>query len=129
MDAYIYKNYLGVCMLEIIKEKDAIRIQRHKDVPNSDWKEYLSKLKCTNWDTLFLEGLESYLCNGWDRILPEEVGALTDGILLSDDAVFDDSGELIECKSLYHNPYYMTQLELKEINRKGYVKFILHKED
>ena len=38
-------------------------------------------------ETLFLDLIEHHLCNGWDLIRPEEVGALTEATIIADDVV------------------------------------------
>jgi len=40
------------------------------------------------------ETLEYHLCNGWSMVRPEEIGAMIDGLIISDDTDRDDSGEL-----------------------------------
>jgi hypothetical protein len=44
-------------------------------------------------DSTFLDVLfEQYLCNGWQVILPESIGALTDGLIITDGTnIFWDS--------------------------------------
>lgn len=55
-------------------------------------------------NTRLWELLEDLLCNGWDWIRPEEIGALTSAPIISNDAERDDNGELV---SLDHCWGYM----------------------
>ncbi|PXA07078.1 hypothetical protein, partial [Staphylococcus pseudintermedius] len=47
----------------------------------------------------FNELIEYQLCNGWERIQPEEIGALTSAEMISNNAIRNDKGELIEVES------------------------------
>lgn len=46
--------------------------------------------------------------NGWEFLDPAEVGALTDGEILTDDAERDDAGRLIRCGRVYWHDRYQT---------------------
>lgn len=56
------------------------------------------------WDVL-----EYQLCNGWDRIAPEEIGALTDGPIISQDSQRDDHGNLVKCGRIYWHERYQIE--------------------
>ncbi len=47
-------------------------------------------------EQIFLELFEYQLCNGWEKIEPENIGALTDSVILSD-----------EMGNIYWFPEYM----------------------
>ena len=49
------------------------------------------------------EAFDYQLCNGWEWIDPAEVGALTDALILTDDADRDDHGKLVACGRVYSN--------------------------
>lgn len=52
------------------------------------------------------EAFESALCNGWEWIAPEEIGALTSGEIITDDSSRDDHGKLIAIGRVYWNAEY-----------------------
>ena len=56
--------------------------------------------------------LEWQLANGWELIAPEEIGALTDAPLLSDDGERDDEGKLIALTTVYWLPNYQILSEV-----------------
>jgi hypothetical protein len=45
--------------------------------------------------------LEHQLCNGWEVIRPEECGALTDGMIITNDCARDDDGKLTHLGRVY----------------------------
>ncbi len=64
--------------------------------------------------------LEHQLCNGWDTIRPEEVGALTEAFIISDDTARDDQGKLVECGRVYSNiDYYQIESDVERLLRLG----------
>jgi hypothetical protein len=66
-----------------------------------------------------LDLLEYHLCNGWEEVRSEEVGALTDAMLLTDDAERDDHGNLTAVGRVYWNPDYQVvgDLHLEALER------------
>ncbi len=48
------------------------------------------------WDLL-----EDYLCNGWEFVDAEHIGALTSAPIISPDVIWSDSGELESIESAY----------------------------
>jgi hypothetical protein len=67
--------------------------------------------------------LEHQLCNGWEIIAPEEVGALTDGLLLSDDVQRDDDGTLTHVGDVYWNSNYQIRAAAADLFEDGHVNF------
>lgn len=65
--------------------------------------------------------LEDHLCNGWEWVLPEEVGALTDGDILTDTAQRDDQGELVSVGCVYWNSMYQVQSTVEILLNTGVV--------
>lgn len=61
------------------------------------------------------EALESNLCNGWTRIQPEQIGALTDGFLISDDWDEDDHGKVTRLGSVWWDADYAVTDTLAEL--------------
>ena len=72
-------------------------------------------------DAQLLDLLEYELCNGWSLVLPEEIGALTSAILLSDDVVRSDTGELEACAKVYIFDQYQVISPIQELHDKGYM--------
>ncbi|MGB3207409.1 MAG: hypothetical protein WBB28_20685 [Crinalium sp.] len=63
-------------------------------------------LKKANIDA-FAELFEWYLCNGWELVVPEQIGALVDddAILISDNCYTDDNGDIETIDCIYYHPY------------------------
>ena len=59
------------------------------------------------------------LCNGWDRVRPEEVGALTDSLIITDSAERDDEGELTGVGRTYWHPNYMVENPIDSLQNDG----------
>jgi len=74
------------------------------------------------------EALEYHLANGWDIIYPEEVAALTSGLLLSDDSERDDQGNLTYLGRVYWDSQYQVQDALEELQAGRTVTFVAGKE-
>ena len=72
---------------------------------------------------ILLDLIEFQLCNGWDEIKPEDIGALTSAPILSDNADFDDEGNLRNVESLYWFPDYAVSCEIEELLAEGHVDF------
>jgi len=72
-------------------------------------------------DAAFRELLEDHLCNGWEEILPEEIGALTSAMLLSDDVQRDDDGRITRIGRIYFNPGYQVMGEIRELRERSCV--------
>ena len=65
--------------------------------------------------------LEGHLCSGWEEILPEEIGALTSAMLLSDDVQRDDDGRITRIGRIYFNPSYQVMDEIRELRERSCV--------
>ena len=74
-------------------------------------------------DAAIRELLEDHLCSGWEEILPEEIGALTSAILLSDDVQRDDDGRITRIGRIYFNPNYQVKDEIRELRERSCVIF------
>ena len=74
-------------------------------------------------DTLY-DLLHYQICNGWEWILPEDVGALTSAPLLSDNAVRDENGKLLTLECVYAYMDYQVKSPVKELLDNGYVDFV-----
>jgi hypothetical protein len=65
------------------------------------------------------ELLERQLCNGWQEIQPEEVAALTSGLILTDDWSRDDHGKLTEVGRVYWHSQYAVESIGGQLLEKG----------
>jgi hypothetical protein len=79
-------------------------------------------------DDLLHDLLEYQLCNGWEFIPPEDIGALTSAPILSDEAERDDHGNLTKLGQVYWFPDYAVRSELDELYENGEVFFPAAKE-
>jgi hypothetical protein len=67
---------------------------------------------------------EYQLCNGWEVVAGEEIGALTGcEFIITDDAERDDQGKLLRVGSVYWNPNYAVEDEIQSLLTNG--QFIL----
>ncbi len=74
-------------------------------------------------DFALLQIIEDHLCNGWELIAPEEIGALTSALIVSDEVERDTYGDLIACGMVYWNPQYAVMDEIAQLRQSGYVLF------
>jgi len=65
--------------------------------------------------------LDDHLCNGWEEILPEEIGALTSAMLLSDNVQRDGDGRITRIGRIYFNPNYQVMDEIRELRERSCV--------
>ena len=72
-------------------------------------------------DVAIRELLEDHLCSGWEEILPEEIGALTSAMLLTDDVERNDDGQATRIGRVYFNPYYAVMDEIQELRERSCV--------
>ena len=62
--------------------------------------------------------LEDHLCNGWELVPPEDIGALTAAPILSDEIVRDEEGRIVEAGRVYWFPDYAVRDEIEELHEK-----------
>ena len=68
------------------------------------------------------ELLEFHLCNGWDTLNPEDIGALTScPLILSEEVERDDNGKVTNVGQVYWHPNYMIEDPVKTLLEKGKV--------
>jgi len=53
--------------------------------------------------------LEDHFGAGWEWVAPEEIGALTSAMILTNDAVRDEQGELVRLDRVYWDPQYQVR--------------------
>ena len=61
--------------------------------------------------------------NGWSWVRPEEIGALTDAPILSDDIEYDDEGEVVRVGVVYWFPQYDVADPVAQLLASGSVEF------
>lgn len=74
-------------------------------------------------DAAVREILEDHLCGVWEEVFPEEIGALTSAMLLSDDVERDDEGQVTRIGRVYWNANYAVMDEIRELRERSYVVF------
>lgn len=68
------------------------------------------------------ELFERQLCNGWDRVRPEDIGALTScPYIFTDDCEMDDEGKITSVGRVYWFPRYEVDCLLEELEKNGSV--------
>ena len=75
---------------------------------------------------IFVRLIEYHLCNGWELVSPENIGALTSSLILSDDySILDESSNIFEYEyhAAYWFPEYQVRSELKDMEQYGFVEF------
>lgn len=67
--------------------------------------------------------LEDRLANGCEMVASEEIGALTDAPILSDEIVRDEAGSIIEAGRAFWFPDYQVLDEIEELRNRGVLLF------
>jgi len=67
--------------------------------------------------------LDDYFRRQWCEVRPEEIGALTSALIISDEAHRDDHGALLSVGHVYWNPRYQVDDEIEELRKAGAVLF------
>lgn len=70
-----------------------------------------------------VSGLEHWFGNGYELIAPEEVGALTDSLIIGYDTDRDDQGKLLKAPQVWWFPNYQVESPLQTLLEKGEVIF------
>lgn len=72
---------------------------------------------------LFLDMIADHLECGWETVRPEEIGALTDALILSDSVRRDDNGNLESVRRVYWDSRYAVRDPIDELAREGFIEF------
>jgi hypothetical protein len=70
-------------------------------------------------DAAIRELLQDHLCGTWEEVFPEEIGALTSAMLITDDVERDDDGRITAIGPVYWNPYYAVMDEMRELRERS----------
>ena len=82
--------------------------------------------KYENYETqIFHDLIEYHLCNGWENVPAEDIGALTAcPWILTDDIERDDTtNSIIKLGRVYWHQNYMVESTIEQLLTKGYVIF------
>ena len=110
--------------IEIEKKEDGIVLKL-----TDEGREELNALRfgVDGWvkgtNDILLDMLEDHLCNGWEMVPPEDIGALTSAPILSEEVVRDDYGTLVSVGKVYWFPNYQIECELETMLETGEVFF------
>jgi outer membrane receptor for ferric coprogen and ferric-rhodotorulic acid len=108
--------------LRITLTAEGVQELEYQRKHNTDLWEHAQRYK-SNTD-IFMDLIEHQLCNGWDRITAEDIGALTSNeTMLSDSAQRNDQGDLEWTDSVYYFADYQTTDPLDLLEQQGYVDF------
>ena len=80
--------------------------------------------KETDADSTLAEIIEWQLSNGWVLLRPEDVGALTDAPILSEEVDSDNWGEVRKVGTVYRYPEYDVRDPAEQLLQNGYVDFL-----
>ena len=73
------------------------------------------------------ELFEDWLGNGWEFLRPEQIGALTDAPILTDEIIYGDLGNVEFLGHVWWFPNYAIENEVETLLRNGKVIFSLAK--
>ena len=90
-----------------------------EDITEEEKQEFLGDNENSTSNERFANLIEDFLCNGWSWIHPEEIGALTDAPIISEDATYNDDGELTECGICYAYMNYQVHDPVDELFEEG----------
>lgn len=77
-------------------------------------------------DAYMYELFEHPLCNGWFNVAPEEIGALTNAPIFSDNIERDDDGNVVNVDCVYAYMDYAVRSPVEVLREKGEVIFSRH---
>lgn len=73
-------------------------------------------------DAELIDWIEWHLCNGWEWIAPEEIGALTDTPILTDECERDDHGTITRLGRVYAHTRYAIEDAAEQLRTTGVVE-------
>lgn len=89
----------------------------------ADEQEWFSRHPDSNQCMHLEDWIDYQLCNGWEMVPPEDIGALTDSPILSSDIERDGSGNVVYCGKVYWYPAYAVRSPEDVLTRTGRVVF------
>lgn len=110
--------------VEFVKTADGnLRILLTAEGRREAWPDIVSLRDEAGINAAFLALIEPELSGVWEVIRPEEIGALTSSLILSDEAERDDHGRLIRVGRVYWNPDYAVTDEVEALDERGFIEF------
>ena len=76
-------------------------------------------------DNKLAQVIEWQLSNGWSFVRPEDVGALTDAPILSEEVDTDTQGNVLKVGTVYWYPQYDVRDPVAQLLQNGYVDFVI----
>jgi len=76
-------------------------------------------------DSRLAETIEWQLSNGWSLLPPEDIGALTEAPILSEEVDYDDQGNVDQVGTVYWYPQYDVFDPIGQLLTNGFVEFVL----
>ena len=67
--------------------------------------------------------LADFFKRQWCEVRPEEIGALTSALIISDEAHRDPDGTLLSVGHVYWNERYQVEDEIEELRKSGEIRF------
>ena len=77
-----------------------------------------------NADSKLAETIEWQLSNGWSMVRPEDIGALTEAPILSEEIDFDNLGTARNVGTVYWYPQYDVFDPIAKLLENGFVEFV-----
>jgi hypothetical protein len=75
-------------------------------------------------DSRLAETIEWQLSNGWSLLRPEDIGALTEAPILSEEVDYDDQGNIDQVGTVYWYPQYDVFDPVGQLLTNGFVEFV-----
>jgi hypothetical protein len=75
-------------------------------------------------DSRLAETVEWQLSNGWSLLQPEDIGALTEAPILSEEVDYDGQGHVDQVGTVYWYPQYEVFDPIGQLLTNGFVEFV-----
>lgn len=75
-------------------------------------------------DSKLAETIDWQLGNGWSFVRPEDIAALTDAPIITDDIDTDDQGNVLKVGKVYWYPQYDVRDPVAQLLENGYIDFV-----
>jgi hypothetical protein len=105
-----------------ITEKVALRIKLDPS-ERENLREMLDNAKANRRGDILGDVIEGMLANGFQWVQPKDIGALTDAPIISDEADFDDFGDLVKIGRVFYYADYQVKDPVEVLYEKGEVIF------
>lgn len=88
-----------------------------------DLREMIEDAKANHKGDILGDVIETMLANGFQWVQPEDISALTDAPIISDEADYDDQGKLVAIGRVFWFPGYQVLDPVEVLYEKGEVIF------